>query len=225
MRIQSVALASVAAMACLLATEGRGAEIRGQYLEARSCDVYTGPCFANGEMGMAGKEAVLAWKIDEGSWQKTGLQGLSVALVLKAENSLGTDGIFPMQAGRIRSVILVDDRATEQQQSALVAFVKEQAAAYTGDVQRVERTPITLVANQVTHQSLFKAGNLAEIKTRSLNGNDCICSNETAFYQPLTDVQYAAPAYSVTQSFAGDGLGSKWSLHGSRSAFLAEFRK
>jgi hypothetical protein len=25
------------------------AEISGEYLEARTCDVYTGPCFANGD--------------------------------------------------------------------------------------------------------------------------------------------------------------------------------
>src|SRR5438552_2412640 len=33
------------------------AEISGEYLEARTCDVYTGPCFANGEVGIAGKLA------------------------------------------------------------------------------------------------------------------------------------------------------------------------
>ena len=49
----------------LAATPGFGAEISGEYLEARSCDVWTGPCFANGEIGLSGKEAVLAWKVDK----------------------------------------------------------------------------------------------------------------------------------------------------------------
>jgi ATP-dependent DNA ligase len=71
-------------------------QIRGQYLEARTCDVFTGPCFANGEMGMAGKEAVLGWKVSDGSWNGVPLSGLTVALVLKGDNTLGDDGVFPM---------------------------------------------------------------------------------------------------------------------------------
>jgi hypothetical protein len=51
-----------------LVSTGAAAEISGEYLEARTCDVYTGPCFANGEVGIAGKEAVMAWKVDEGKW-------------------------------------------------------------------------------------------------------------------------------------------------------------
>ena len=35
------------------------ATISGTYLEVRSCDVYTGPCFSNAEMGSNGKEAIL----------------------------------------------------------------------------------------------------------------------------------------------------------------------
>lgn len=225
MRLRSLSVVAAGVVFLQFSSASQSAEIRGQYLEARSCDVYTGPCFANGEMGMAGKEAVLAWRVDAGTWKGTSLEGLSVALVLKAENSLGDDGIFPMQAGRIKSVILVDEQADERQQAALIAFVKEAAADYTQEIQKVSRAPITLKANQVTHESVFKAGDLAEIRTRSLSGNDCICTNETVFFKPLTDVLYAAPTYSVTQSYAGDGLDSKWTLHGSRSSFLAVFRK
>ena len=36
------------------------AGIRGDYVEVRSADVYTGPCFANGEVGLVGDEAILA---------------------------------------------------------------------------------------------------------------------------------------------------------------------
>ena len=44
-----------------------GTPISGNYLEVRSCDVYTGPCFANAEMGLTGKEGILVWSIREGS--------------------------------------------------------------------------------------------------------------------------------------------------------------
>ncbi|MGD9858142.1 MAG: DUF1326 domain-containing protein, partial [Planctomycetaceae bacterium] len=118
--MRTIGLLTLLTVVFLAPPSSQAVEIRGQYLESRTCDVYTGPCFANGEMGLVGKEAVLAWKVDEGGWNGTDLQGLSVALVLKAEKTLGNDGVFPMQPGRIDSVIIVDVYATESQQQALV---------------------------------------------------------------------------------------------------------
>ena len=63
--------------------------INGNYIEARTADVYTGPCFANGEVEMAGKEAVMGWKINHGNWHGVNLEGLSVVGVLRAEHTLG----------------------------------------------------------------------------------------------------------------------------------------
>ena len=41
--------------------------LRGLYLEARTADVYAGHCFANSEVGLTGREAVLAWNVSEAS--------------------------------------------------------------------------------------------------------------------------------------------------------------
>ncbi len=207
------------------ALSAQAVEIRGQYLEARTCDVYTGPCFANGEIGLAGREAVAAWKVEEGSWKGVSLAGLGAVLVIRADDTIGEDGVFPMNAAQMDSVILIDEQATPEQQVALVDFVKDAAGKYTHNVKKVERSPISLENDHSTMEGVLKAGNLAEIRTRKLNDFDCVCSNEQVFYQPLTDVHYATPAYSVTQSFTGDGLDSRWTSHNSRSAFLAIFRK
>ena len=34
--------------------------IEGDYLETRTCDIYTGPCFANAQVSLTGKEAIMA---------------------------------------------------------------------------------------------------------------------------------------------------------------------
>jgi hypothetical protein len=219
------AFAMAAAVVSLTTLPAFAWDIDGQYLEARTCDVFTGPCFANGEMGIGGKEAVLAWKVREGSWKGVALKGLSVALVLKGDNSLGDTGVFPMAARRIDSVVLVDEQATESQRDALVAFVKDSAPALTANIQKVQPTPMQMETNDDTAISVFKAGDVAEIKTRALKGNDCLCTNETAFYKPLVEVKYPLPAYSVSQSYSGDGLNSTWSMNGSRSSYLGTFRK
>ncbi len=218
------ALTALAALVC--STVGVAAEIRGQYIESRTCDVYTGPCFANAEMGLAGKEAVMAWKVEEGGWNGASLDGLSVALVVKAESTLGDTGVFVQDPGHIESVILVDEQATDEQAEALVAFVKEAAAKYTGDVKQVARTAIEMENDYYAMEGTLKAGKIASIETRKLAKGDCICTNEQIFYQPLVDdLQQATPAYSLTQSYQGKDLNAKWESNNTRSAFLATFRK
>ena len=44
------------------------AGIRGDYVEARTADVFTGPCFSNAEIFIYGNQAVMAWKVTEGSF-------------------------------------------------------------------------------------------------------------------------------------------------------------
>lgn len=208
-----------------LAVPVQAAGITGEYLEARTCDVYTGPCFANAQMGLAGKEAVMAWKVDEGSWKGVSLNGLGVALVVNAESTLGFDGVFPMQAGQIRSVILVDQSADAKQREALVSFVKENAKDLAGSVKHVQAVPISLSNDHLEGRGVFKAGELAKIETRALKKGDCVCTNESVFYKPLTDVENFHPAYANTLSYQGKGLNNTWTSKNIRSAFLATFRR
>src|SRR5260221_659831 len=37
-------------------------EISGSFMEVRTSQVYTGPCFSNAEMKLSGKDPLLAWK-------------------------------------------------------------------------------------------------------------------------------------------------------------------
>ena len=83
-------------------------EIRGDYLETRSADVYTGQCFANGEVNLVGNEAILAWHVQSGSWDGVPLQGLTVAAAVRANGTLGDPYENPYPA---KAVLLVDDQA------------------------------------------------------------------------------------------------------------------
>jgi len=223
--MRSMHLLTAALVLLSAVSTGLAAEITGEYLEARTCDVYTGPCFANAEMELAGKEALLAWKVDQGSWKGVSLDGLGVALVVNSQGTLGYDGVFPMKAGKIKSVILVDEKATSEQHEALVAFVKETAKEILGTVMKIQSVPLTLTNDHLEGRGVFKAGKLAKIETRALQMCDCICTNEIIFYQPLTDVDNFSPAYLNTLSYRGEGLNNKWTTNNLRSAFLATFRR
>jgi len=95
--------------------------IRGEYIEARTADVYTGPCFANSEVELSGDLAVLGWKIEKGSFQGVALDGLSVMGVIRAQGTLG-DFMHPTVA--TKAVIIVDQRANVEQRIALQHFAQ-----------------------------------------------------------------------------------------------------
>src|ERR1700752_4927947 len=83
-------------------------QIRGDYIETRSADVYTGQCFANGEVNLVGNEAILAWHVQSGSWSGVPLDGLTVGAAVEARATLGDPYANPYPA---KSVLLVDDQA------------------------------------------------------------------------------------------------------------------
>lgn len=201
------------------------AQISGEYIEARTCDVYTGPCFANAEMDLAGKEAVMAWKVDEGGWNGVSLEGLGVAIVVISEKTMGASEYFHMHAGKMTSIILVDERASRDQHEALVAFARHTAKEFTANVTKIVKAPIKLENDHLAGKGTFSAGDIAKIETRGMKKGDCVCSNEQVFYQPLTKVSDISPVYGNTLSYTGSGFDRTWTTHGQRNAFLATFRR
>src|SRR5438876_6374555 len=115
----------------LLSISMAAQEIRGDYLETRSADVYTGQCFANGEVNLVGKEAILAWHVQSGSWNGVSLQGLTVAAAVRANGTLGDPYEDPYPA---KAVLRVDDQATVPQQAALVTFAKRMGGELLNNV-------------------------------------------------------------------------------------------
>lgn len=205
-----------------LASEGL-ADIEGHYLESRTCQVYTGPCFANAEVGLSGKNAVLAWSITSGKHGGVDLSGLSVVMAVKAENTLEFRGFE--SAGKLKSVVYVDRDATTDQQLALVDFAKKHAGRGGEAVVRVTPAPIQMSLDVATLSGKLNVGEkqVVRLETRKARPEDCICSNESAYYPPLVKLEHFAPGVATVGSFNGRGLGSRWSTPGARSAYMATF--
>src|SRR5438874_5773203 len=94
---------------------------RGQYVEARTCDIWTGPCFANADMNLGGKHAVLAWKVEKGTLGNVNLDGLGVVAVVAASDTLGVE-----QTGPAKAVVFVDRKANAAQRKALIRLAHKQ---------------------------------------------------------------------------------------------------
>lgn len=198
-------------------------QIRGDYVETRSADVYTGQCFANGEVNLVGNEAILAWHVQEGSWNGVPLQGLTVAAAVRAKATLGDPYGDPYPA---KAVLLVDDQASAQQQVALADFARHMGGELLQQATAVIPAPMEMIVNHERHGVAYlRAGQFATVQTRSVGEHDHVCGNEVTFYPPLTETTHAMAAVAVTDSWSGPGLGESWDLHGKRSAFVGTFAR
>jgi len=204
-------------------TSLRAQQIRGDYIETRSADVYTGQCFANGEVNLVGTEAILAWRVQSGSWDGVALDGLTVAAAVKANATLGDPYANPYPA---QAVLLIDENANPAQQAALTAFAQHMAGELLSHVERVIPATMELVVNPERHgTAMLRAGRFATVQTRSIGDQDHLCGNEETFYPPLTELSHAMPAVALTDAYRGPGLGVEWESHGKRSAFVGTFAR
>lgn len=214
---------SLSLLVLFLASVSIAQQIRGDYIETRSADVYTGQCFANGEVNLVGNEGILAWRVESGSWNGISLDGLTVAAAVRANATLGDPYADPYPA---RSVLLVDERANDSQRTALIAFAKQMGGELLQDANRAIPAPMELVVSQEHHGAAsFRAGNFAIVQTRGIGDKDHLCGNEVTFYPPLTEVVHSMPAVALTDSYRGPGLDTSWDLHGKRSAFVGTFAR
>jgi len=195
-------------------------DIRGQYVEARTCDVFTGACFANADTGLTGKNAVLGWKVQSGAIGGTRVDGLGVVAVLAARDTLGVKQTAPGKA-----ILIVDMKATETQRAALVDFVKAQLGNLAKDVVAVRTAEVDLNICECPGNACatLTAGD-ARISTRCLDMNhDKACGNEMEFYPPLAKGVAAKAAMAVEHSFTGKGLNQTWSDAERRGAYVGSF--
>lgn len=200
---------------------GQQPALTGQYVEFRNADVYTGPCFANAEMGLAGNRAILGWHIDRGSWQGVKLDGLSVVAVVRASNTLGDPSVQALPA---ESLLLVDARGDARQRAALASFARAQAGALLEHVVAVEPVPIEFRVTSSQGAARLVAGQVVRLETRPVGAGDHFCHNEEVYYPPLVGhLNCPMPAVVLASVYRGDRLGTQWNDAGRRSAFVASF--
>lgn len=212
------------------------AGLHGEYVEARTADVFTGPCFSNAEVFIYGNQAVMAWKVTEGSYQGVDLAGLSVAAAVKGSTTFTED-----QPELARAVLIVDETANPRQRAALIAMAKAlggKRLEHVSDVKtarirlKIESHPAGMSAADAAAGShgmphapraTFWAAGLAQIVTRPLDERDHVCGNEEVAYPPLSRGVDALPAYTLGHQFKGAGLNSSWDDPNCRSSFVGRF--
>lgn len=195
--------------------------VRGTYVEARTCQVYTGPCFANGEVGSVGKDAVLAWRFTEGSLNGASLAGQSIAVVVNASETLGFNGFN--DAKTKSALLIIDASADSAQAAALQAFALNQTGLRAEQVAGIQRAKIEMEFDFYDLTAKLTAGDFVKLSARKARPNDCICSNESAYYPPLTKLKGFVPGVTIEGEVTARKLSTRWSIPDTRTAYLGTF--
>lgn len=209
-------------VALLFAVTAQAQKISGDYIETRNADVWTSACVANGEVNLAGDQAILAWRVNKGQWNGVSLDGLGVVGVVKTAATLGDEYSNPYPA---KAVMIVDAKANVEQRQALVNFAQQATGELLKNVVEIKVASFQMDLGHHMHdaKASLRAGNLVRLETRAVSDKDHLCGNEGVYYQPLTNLIHSMPAVAELDQYDGPGLGVVWTLHGKRSAFVGNF--
>jgi hypothetical protein len=212
------ALVILSAPLSMLAAGGKGS-VSGEYVEARTAEVFTGGCIMNSEAETMGRQAVLAWKVDRGTFNGINVDGLSIVAAISGDRNLG----MPEMGGEkpvVHSSLYVDQRANAAQQLALVAMANELSNGIVGTIVQVTQAPITFADRGGEIQVATGPVSLDVSKHMT---HDPTCGAQLWFH-PLASVDEPTLGLTTQHSFIGASLGTKWSDPNKRSSFFGTFR-
>ncbi len=216
---RTIALAAIIGLAGTVAIAAGGATVTGQYVEARTAEVFTGGCVMGSEAETLGRQAVLAWRVDRGTVNGVPVDGLSVVAALVGDKNLGLHEIGGGKAV-VKSALYVDDRANPAQRIALVALAHDLTTSI-GTIVSVTPAPIQFAdAGREIHVA---TSNIALDVNKEMS-HDPTCGAQLWFH-PLAAVDEATMGVADQNSFNGSMLGTKWSDPNKRSAFFGTFSK
>ena len=197
---------------------GGHGSVTGWYVEARTAEVFTGGCIMNSEAETMGKEAVLAWKVDRGSFNGVALDGLTVIAAVAGDKNLGMTEMGG-EPPTIRTAVFVDARANRAQQIALVAMANELSHGIAGTIVQVTPAPITF-ADHGSEIEVTAPHVALEVNKHMTHDPTC---GAQQWFHPLASLDSATIGVADQHLFTGASLGTKWSDPNKRSAFFGTF--
>jgi hypothetical protein len=195
--------------------------IIGEYVEARTAEVFAGGCIMNSEAETAGRQAVIAWRITSGAFNGVALDGLVVAAAVAGDRNLGMREMGGEAPHAVRAVVTVDERATMPQRDALVQLVRALTGGLITDVVRVDAAPVrfTTSASQVE----VSAPGVLTLTVNKEMRHDPSCGAMQWFKPFSAQLISSAMGTAEAHAFTGTGLDTKWSAPHKRSAFFGTF--
>jgi hypothetical protein len=215
---RAIIAASLIGLAVSPLLAGAKHTVSGAYVEARTAEVFTGGCIMNSEAETMGKQAVLAWKVDRGSFNGINIDGLSVVAALAGDRNLGMTEMGGEKPA-VRTAMFVDQRANAAQQIALVAMASELSNGLVGTIVKVTPAPIEFVDHG--GEINVAAPNVSLAVSKHLT-HDPTCG-AMQWFHPFSSLDASDMGVTSQNLFTGSALGTKWSDPNKRSAFFGTF--
>lgn len=197
-------------------------EIEGRLLEVCTCKVVC-PCWVGEDPDGGRCDSALAWRIDQGTIEGIDVSDLSIALSVHIPGNV----LMPKSW---TAAVFVDDRATDEQQAALLKVFTGQLggaiadlAGLIGDVVAVERAPITFTVEE--GRGTLKIGSIADaeiIPYQGATGQPTVMQ-ETVFSTIPGSPAYVAKATHFSRDGSPHGLPSVKDLE-NHNAIQGHFR-
>jgi hypothetical protein len=203
-----------------LNADGSGT-IKGEYVEARTAEVFAGGCIMNSEAETMGRQALMAWRITSGTFDGVALDGLTVAAAVAGDRNLGMREMGGEEPTAVKAIITVDPRATMAQRDALVKLVRELSNGLITHVVRVDIAPVRFATSQ-NYVEVSVPDNSMTLTVNKEMTHDPSCG-AMQWFKPFTRLANAAMGVAEEHSFDGQGLNTKWSAPNKRSAFFGTF--
>ncbi|MCL4846907.1 MAG: DUF1326 domain-containing protein [Acidobacteria bacterium] len=197
----------------------RAPVLTGDYVEVRTAEVFTGGCIMNSEAETLGREAVMAWRVDQGTFGGVPLDGLTVVAALAGDRNLGMREMGGEAPTRVRTAIVVDERATLPQRAALVDFARTMTDGLLGEIVSVDVAPVVFTR----HGSLVDVAAGAATLTVETNVPHDVSCGAMLWFSPLGTTAGTKVGLTKTHAYWGDALGKRWRQAGKKSAFVGTF--
>jgi hypothetical protein len=182
-------------------------EIEGRLLEVCTCNVLC-PCWVGEDPDYKTCDTTIAWGIDKGTVEGVSVDGLTIAVSAHIPKNI-------LEPKSWTAVVFVDDRATDEQQGALLRLFTGQLggavadlAGLIGEVVGVERTPISFTVEGGKGKLLL--GSLVEAEMEpyiGATGNPTTLA-ETVFSSIPGSPVYASKASRYRRDGSSHGIPS-----------------
>jgi len=174
--------------------------IAGDYVEARSNEIYTCGCIFSGEQLLSGREAILAWDIKEGAFNGVKLAGTKVVAVIAGQGNLD------MQENSRRSILYVDTRDSDAQQGVLNLFSRRYGKVL-GEILAVRSVPISFRMDG--DKATVKLADTSLALRKAVLPKDAH-PGSSLWYSPFVPMTEKELAARLSYEFSGEGFRHQW---------------
>jgi hypothetical protein len=202
--------------ACAMALPAAQRDVVGDYIEVRSNHVYTCGCLYSGEQMTDGREAILAWSIQEGHYRGVSLAGARAVAVLAGERNLGL-----ADTGR-RSVLFVDAGDSPAQREAVAGLLKEAFGSVLGEVIGVRPAPIQFEKDG--ERLAIQVGEVSRLVVRPARLPEDAHQGSALWYTPFIPTTESRLGTTEYSSFRGSEFSHRWWVRDPGiTAYIARF--